>query len=126
MARRARTLCLKGLHELTEANVYHAPRGYRLCLACRREARRAKRKANAFARQRGDRTHCVHGHPLSGDNLRPDRTKRRASLRPASGRPPGSMLPLPPPLTQKWFRCNFQLQTQLGSQKYIHTTGVSA
>jgi hypothetical protein len=39
--------------------------------------------ASAVARQTGERTHCVHGHPLSGDNLyiRLDRPEHRECKR---------------------------------------------
>lgn len=89
-------LCKRG-HALSEDNVHINPAGARVCRVCRLERSRAargraledpgaaaelRRRDAAYARasrarKRGgqlavpnsDKTHCVHGHPLSGDNL---------------------------------------------------------
>lgn len=72
----AKTHCKHG-HPLCGDNLGITPTCYRLCRACDKARRNvaqkklaAKRKADRAANGRNrDRTHCIHGHPLSGENL---------------------------------------------------------
>lgn len=76
------THCAKG-HEFTDDNIRMTPKG-RVCRTCQNEYQRnwrashpeimaERRKAEAEARANKPpkplKTHCVRGHPLSGDNL---------------------------------------------------------
>lgn len=69
-----KTECLRG-HSLSGDNLIVRASGYRNCRECirmRDRARTARRSADRRARgilPRGEKTHCLRGHPLSGDNL---------------------------------------------------------
>lgn len=65
ISRATRYVCRHG-HEFTPENTYVRPNGYRMCRVCIafRQARRRKGP-------RPKQTHCLRGHPLSGENLAP-------------------------------------------------------
>jgi len=76
--------CLKG-HAFSEENTYRTPAGNRVCKHCRDSRIRdfkARHKIER-ARQRAQRppappkTHCMHGHPLAGENLHIGRKGQR-------------------------------------------------
>lgn len=64
-----RTHCRNG-HPYDETNTYHAA-GARHCRACR--ANTERRRRSGVSKQpttNGQKTHCLRGHPLSGDNVK--------------------------------------------------------
>lgn len=82
-----KTHCQNG-HEFTEENTYRDKRGHRLCRICQNSLNRANQQrykerhhAERAAQGRpvipnGTKTHCLKGHPLSGDNLHPTFLRR--------------------------------------------------
>lgn len=64
--RRMDTHCVRG-HELSEDNLYVAPRGSKDCRTCKREREAARRRAAGITEARIGS--CRAGHPMSGDNL---------------------------------------------------------
>lgn len=73
MAGKQRTICMKGLHALTGANVYVSPRGYKMCRACRKAARPPpllpigpRTASNNFPRIK----YCSNGHAVIGNNIK--------------------------------------------------------
>lgn len=61
----AKTHCIRG-HAYAEFG-YVQPNGKRKCAAC--DAGRWERERQGKGVPNRDKTHCIHGHPLSGDNL---------------------------------------------------------
>ena len=70
-----KTHCDNG-HELSGDNVYHRPNNVRECRACcaSRQRRRNRRlwglSEDTPSLANKDKTHCMRGHELSGDNVR--------------------------------------------------------
>lgn len=68
------THCVNG-HEFTPENTIQRKGGGRACRACRKQVdkRAYEKRSNGYKAGSGSRvptkTHCKHGHPLSGDNL---------------------------------------------------------
>ena len=72
----AQTHCKYG-HEFTTENTRIDIRGERVCIICARERARSWARENTGLKgrpknnrnQNSDKTHCIHGHELAGDNL---------------------------------------------------------
>lgn len=81
-AHAAKTHCKNG-HSFDEANTRLTKAGHRICIACEqgwRAARSVQQKAERAANPPKPRTHCKHGHPLSGSNVRLNRAGARVCL----------------------------------------------
>ena len=70
----SREVCIRG-HSLSGDNLYVQPDGKRMCRECKRARKRAQndaiKAANVAAGRivNAEKTHCLNGHSLSGDNL---------------------------------------------------------
>jgi hypothetical protein len=78
---RTRTHCIRG-HPLEGENLAIDRKGRRVCRACKAQAQRARRvevrrTGPGIPRPWARKSHCLRGHPLSGDNLRIDPTGAR-------------------------------------------------
>lgn len=103
----SRTHCPKG-HPYDEENTYTDPRrGWRQCLACKRDSNR--RRAPLRRKGRVVKTHCPQGHPYDEDNTVRDvtsgarrcRTCRAAQLRAMVEKKRRRRLWRPPELRQR-------------------------
>lgn len=71
----ARKAHCKNGHEFTPENTRYTNLGKRVCIQCNRAWHNKKHHDFRAANPLPEKTHCIHGHPLSGDNLYLYKTK---------------------------------------------------